>query len=119
MRIRWLIPVAASATLVGCGNSATSTSGSSRAAGKSGGDSASSATAKKEITEDNLPEMTVEEVEAAIAKPGSIYVYDVNPKDVYDEGHVPGAKLISKKPTADQFPADKAAKLVFYCANEH
>ena len=117
MKIRWLIPVAASATLVGCGNSANSTSGSSSAAGKA--TASESVSAKKEITEDNLPEMTVEEVEAAIAKPGSLYVYDVNPKDVYDEGHVPGAKWISKKPTADQFPADKAAKLVFYCANEH
>ena len=63
--------------------------------------------------------MTVDEVEAALAKPGSLYVFDANPKDVFDEGHVPGAKWVPKDVKADMLPADKAAKLVFYCASEH
>ena len=73
----------------------------------------------KEITEDNVPEMTVDEVEAGIAKTGSLFVFDANPKDVYEEGHVPGAKWVPKKVTADMLPADKSSKLVFYCASEN
>lgn len=114
MKIRWLIPVAAAtATLAsGCGNSSTPSTSASATTETSAG-------AKKVITEDNVPEMTVDEVEAAIAKPGSIHVFDVNPRDVYDEGHVPGAKWTPKNVKADILPEDKAAKLVFYCANEH
>lgn len=118
MKIRWIVPIAATAGLsaIGCGNGST-------AANSANAKSSESTSAKKQITEENVPEMSLDEVEAGIAakeaNAGALYVFDVNPKDVYEEGHVPTAKWVPKKVTADMLPADKTAKLVFYCANEH
>ncbi|MFO0611504.1 MAG: rhodanese-like domain-containing protein [Polyangiaceae bacterium] len=108
-----LVPALLAVALAGCGNTAAKPDATAS------NSTASTSGSKKEITENNLPEMTVDEVEAAIAKPGALYVFDANPKDVYDEGHVPGAKWVGKELTADLLPSDKNAKLVFYCANEH
>ncbi|HEY4116296.1 MAG TPA: rhodanese-like domain-containing protein [Byssovorax sp.] len=71
--------------------------------------------------EHELAELTVDEVEAKIAKnDGHVFVYDNNNDDMYASGHVPGAKhlAISEIP-ASAFPVDKAATLIFYCANAH
>ena len=122
MKIRWIAPIVATTGLAlgvtGCGNSTGAASGQGASAKPS-----ESTAAKKQITEENVPEMTLDEVEAGITAKASneaaLYVFDVNPKDVYDEGHVPTAKWVPKKVTAEMLPADKAAKLVFYCANEH
>lgn len=63
--------------------------------------------------------LTVAEVAAQRTQEG-FYVYDNNPKEVFEKGHVPGAKwLDASRIVAADLPADKAATLVFYCANEH
>jgi len=49
-----------------------------------------------------------------------VYVFDVNPNDLREkEGIIPGSILLSSKKDYDLavLPADKAAPLVFYCAN--
>lgn len=44
-------------------------------------------------------------------------MFDVNPKEVFDAGHVPTAKWIEQV-EASLLPAVKTASLVFCCANE-
>jgi hypothetical protein len=67
-----------------------------------------------------LKTLTVDEVAARVAaKDGRTFVYDNNPKERYQQGHVPGARWVaSGDVTASVLPADKTATLVFYCANE-
>jgi predicted small lipoprotein YifL len=71
--------------------------------------------------EHQLAELTVDEVEAKIAKnDGKTFVYDNNHDDVYAAGHLPTAKLLGIKDIPQSaFPADKEATLIFYCANTH
>lgn len=66
-------------------------------------------------------EMTVDEVEQRIAKKdGRTFVFDANPREVYDKRHVPGAVYVPDEGvTASLLPADKDATLIFYCANTH
>lgn len=70
--------------------------------------------------ESALHALTVEQVATRIAAhDGKTFVYDDNPKDVYDAGHVPGAKwLDSDNVTAAALPADHSATLIFYCHSE-
>ena len=66
----------------------------------------------------------VSDLAAALAKPNSrVLIYDANHPDTRAQyGIIPGAHLL---PSADgysvtqELPADKNAKLVFYCANTH
>jgi hypothetical protein len=67
----------------------------------------------------------VSDLAASIANPksGVLMIYDANHPDTRAQyGVIPGAHLL---PSADGFsvaqelPADKNAKLVFYCANTH
>ncbi len=60
----------------------------------------------------------VAEVASDVGRPG-VYLFDANPPEVYAKGHVPGAKLVSYKVTASDLPADRSAKLIFYCKNPH
>jgi hypothetical protein len=63
--------------------------------------------------------LTVAEVAARRSQP-NVFVYDNNPKEVFEAGHVPGATWVeSSEVTAAVLPPDKGATLVFYCANEH
>lgn len=49
-----------------------------------------------------------------------VFVFDNNRPETYALAHVPGAvNLRPADVTALVLPADKAAQLVFYCANEH
>jgi hypothetical protein len=52
-----------------------------------------------------------------------VYIYDANPPDVRSrEGVIPGAKLLASSGKYDigaTLPADKNARLVFYCHNLH
>jgi hypothetical protein len=68
--------------------------------------------------------LTIEELETRMsdAKAGKakLAIYDNNHRDVFDKGHIPGAKWVDftdVKPS--DLPADKETALVFYCANEH
>ncbi len=53
-------------------------------------------------------------------KETNFFVFDNNQKERFDKGHVPGAKWVDPSAiTAATLPADKAATLVFYCADPH
>lgn len=68
--------------------------------------------------EPKLATLSLEEVDALREKPG-VHLYDANPREMYDHGHVPGAAWVKfDEVTADVLPGDRAATLVFYCANE-
>lgn len=69
--------------------------------------------------EDNLPKMTVDELDAALAAKQAVPVDCNGDKTRKRVGVVPGAILVSDEETyaASELPADKATKLVFYCAN--
>ncbi len=46
-----------------------------------------------------------------------VRVYDANPRDVYEKHHLPGAVFIGhEKDLSRVLPADRSARLVFYCA---
>lgn len=68
----------------------------------------------------HLQSLTVDQVAARIAAhDGATYIYDNNPKDVYDSGHLPGAAWVKYDAvTAADLPADHGAMLIFYCASK-
>jgi hypothetical protein len=69
--------------------------------------------------EDHLPQMTVDEVEHAVAA-NQVVAVDCNPPSTRKRmGVVPGAILVTDDASfaPSELPADKTAKLVFYCAN--
>jgi len=58
-------------------------------------------------------------LKSALDQGEAIRVYDANSRETYDDGHLPGATWVeSDSLTAGVLPAEKDAKLVFYCANE-
>jgi hypothetical protein len=71
-------------------------------------------------SEADLKTLTVDEVDQLIGeKTGKAFIYDNNPKAIFDAGHLPTATWMNfNSVTADVLPKDKAATLVFYCANE-
>ena len=77
--------------------------------------------APRSAPEHTLAELTVDQVEARIAKnDGKTFVYDDNQDEVYAAGHVPGAKHLGiDNVPASAFPGDKEATLIFYCSSEH
>jgi hypothetical protein len=66
--------------------------------------------------EANLPEISIADVEAGLAD-GSLTVVDCNSDKTRKKvGVLAGAILVDEETfTADDLPADKARKLVFYC----
>jgi rhodanese-related sulfurtransferase len=104
-----LLAAAFAALLVPC-------AGCSKGSGEASGKTA-------ETTQEAFGRMTIQDLETkmADAKSGkaALFIYDNNQKAVFDKGHIPGAKWVpSDKVQASDLPADKAATLVFYCANE-
>lgn len=68
----------------------------------------------------NLPEVTVADLDAMLAK-GACTAVDANGEATRKKrGVIPGAVQLSDYETyaASELPADKAKPLVFYCANE-
>jgi rhodanese-related sulfurtransferase len=61
-------------------------------------------------------EATIDQVDKWIAAREAM-VFDVNPSEVYARNHLPGALFVSGKTWTKALPADKGARLVFYCAN--
>jgi len=62
--------------------------------------------------------LTIDQVNELIAKKDG-YIFDNNSKATYAKGHVPTAKWVAFNDlTADDLPANKDAKLVFYCGDE-
>jgi rhodanese-related sulfurtransferase len=62
--------------------------------------------------------LTVDQVAEHVAK-GDASIFDNNPKDMWQKGHVPTAKWVDfKNVQASDLPKDKDRTLIFYCANE-
>ena len=75
---------------------------------------APAATAEAEI-----PALTIDEVATGIEQK-TLTVIDNNTESRYRKSHVPTAKWVAFNDVkASDLPADKAQRLVFYCANEH
>ena len=81
-------------------------------------DKAGSGAATESAT-DNLPAMTVDEVDKAVAAKQAQAVDCNGDRTRKKLGVVPGAILISDEESyaASELPADKTTKLVFYCAD--
>jgi len=72
-----------------------------------------------ETKKEEIPAMTVDEVDRAVAAK-EVQAFDCNHDQLRKKlGVVPGAILISETDSypASVLPANKAAKLVFYCAD--
>lgn len=84
-------------------------------------EAAPSATPSTSEAKPPFREMTLDDVEKRIAKKdGKTFVFDANPKEVYDKRHVPGAVYVPDEGvTASLLPPDRSATLIFYCANTH
>lgn len=80
-----------------------------------------SASASAPVEKPPFREMAVEDVaKRVLAKDGKTFVYDANPREVFDKRHVPGAVYVPDEGvTASLLPPDKGATLIFYCANTH
>jgi len=74
--------------------------------------------AKPATVEEHLPEMSVEDLDRAIAENQAKAIDCNSDKTRKRFGIVPGAILITDEETfsASELPADKAMKLVFYCS---
>ena len=61
--------------------------------------------------------LTIEEVEELLRRGNAkTFLFDANPRDLYLQRHLPGARWIRYDAvTADLLPADRQATLVFYC----
>jgi hypothetical protein len=86
--------------------------------------SLSSLLGNHEDVNDNIKKIHVADLVALMHNPDShVIIYDANSENVRSEyGVIPGAKLLSSSDQYDvaaTLPADKHAKLVFYCTNTH
>ncbi len=64
----------------------------------------------------DIPELTVDEVEARLGQP-DFFVVDNNGGGRWKRSHVPGARNLNPHLfEAGELPPDKAATLVFYCS---
>jgi rhodanese-related sulfurtransferase len=69
-------------------------------------------------SEAELRPVTVEELAGYIAR-NEVAVIDNNGQERYARGHIPGARWVGHdQVTAEVLPADRAARVVFYCHNE-
>jgi len=66
--------------------------------------------------EEGFALMPMAEVERHMAAK-AIAVYDANVPEIWEKHHLPGAVHIVGKELARLLPADRAARVVFYCTN--
>jgi rhodanese-related sulfurtransferase len=59
---------------------------------------------------------TVEEVERMLSAP-DVVVYDANTEEIFAKNHLPGARFVRRDFGPRDLPADREARLVFYCSN--
>ena len=80
---------------------------------------ACTARASEPARDEGFGSLTVDQVAALIAR-HDVDIYDNNGKDVWQKGHVPGAKWVAFNEVKESdLPKDHSRKLVFYCANPH
>ena len=60
--------------------------------------------------------ISVDEVEKLLGAPG-VVVVDANGRDLFEKGHLPGARHLETAGMDTVLPESKEAKLVFYCAS--
>ena len=67
----------------------------------------------------SVREVSVEEAAALVARPGTA-VYDANVREIFLDGHLPGARHVSPIALAEaDLPASRDAALLFYCKTLH
>jgi len=64
---------------------------------------------------DDLPMLTVDEVEKLLGQPG-VKIFDVNVPELWEKHHLPGSIFVGQKKLAALLPADRETRLVFYCS---
>lgn len=70
--------------------------------------------------EGELQRMTVDELAGMLARNEPVTIVDNNGRARYEQGHIPGARWVGHdEVTAAALPADRNARVVFYCYNEH
>jgi predicted sulfurtransferase len=88
-----------------------------RSNANSAANTASTATpAVNQVTNDSIPRISTADLEQ-LMKQGNVVVVDVRNKDMYDRGHIRGAKLIPLNEVGErtkELPKDK--KIVTYCS---
>lgn len=105
------------AALAGCASSGstpasttattTTTTASATASASTGGE------------RESFQRMSVDELAGMLSRNETVYVFDNNRRERYVQGHVPTARWVSYDAVnASVLPEDRAARLVFYCANE-
>jgi len=62
--------------------------------------------------------VTPHELQALMRTDRTLAIIDANPKEVFDEGHVPGARWMATENVRDALPTDRATLVVFYCYSE-
>jgi rhodanese-related sulfurtransferase len=67
---------------------------------------------------DDFTMISADEVEKLLSAP-DVKVFDVNTRETFERGHIPGATFVDSKTLAGALPRDKSARLVFYCKNPH
>ena len=91
------------------------------ACSKSERDASPSAAKSRSAEGDPVGTVTVEQLDSLVTS-GQCQVVDANGESTRrNMGIIPGATLLTSYETysVHELPADKARKLVFYCANEH
>lgn len=109
MRLKYLYPIAAlilALTVVAC----------NRLHGKTNGQTAQAPANNATPYPDGARRVTIDEMEALV-KENKAVVIDVRSQDVYDAGHIPGAKLIPSNEILNhlsELPKDKL--IITYCS---
>jgi hypothetical protein len=66
--------------------------------------------------EEGFALMPMGEVEKILGGPG-VHVFDVNVDELWEKHHLPGAVHAAGKDLAPLLPADRDARVIFYCTN--
>jgi hypothetical protein len=66
--------------------------------------------------EEGFALMPMAEVEKILGSPG-VHVFDVNVDDLWQKHHLPGAVHAASKDLGPLLPADREARVIFYCSN--
>ena len=103
---RALLILTATGLVAGCGHDSIPGCDHDPAATSIGGATAAAA----------IEEIAPAAVAALIAEHPEVVIVDVNPREIYDDGHVPGARWASYRDLSG-LPRDKHTSLIFYCYN--
>lgn len=62
--------------------------------------------------------VTPQELGTLVASDRKPTIIDANPKEIFDDGHVPGARWLATDNVREVLPDDRNAFVVFYCYSE-